>query len=123
MSQPRSAEEIPASFVEHAYDRLNEGSMPSAVIGELIRMGLTEDAASEVVRQVRDAQAVTSRQGSPKDNMTGLLLMGLGGFVAVVGAILWIGNMTGFFPTFPFAGIVTILIGGAIYKAGSNRAE
>jgi hypothetical protein len=44
----------------------------------------------------------------------------IGGIIIVIGVCLWIGNMTGIFPTFPFAGILTIIIGGAIAGSGQK---
>lgn len=41
-----------------------------------------------------------------------------GGLIFVVGAGLWIGNVSRMMPTFPLAGYITMLIGGAIWKAG-----
>lgn len=46
----------------------------------------------------------------------------VGGAVVALGAVLWCGNVFGFFPTFPFAGYVTIAIGGAIIGAGKKMA-
>ncbi len=43
-----------------------------------------------------------------------------GGIVCVVGAFLWLGNVFRFFPTFPFAGYITFLVGGAIWRAGAS---
>jgi hypothetical protein len=42
----------------------------------------------------------------------------IGAIVTIFGIFLIIGNMTGFFPTFPFAGFIVTLIGGAIYRKG-----
>jgi hypothetical protein len=42
----------------------------------------------------------------------------LGGVVLVAGIGLWIGNVSGQFRTFPLAGYLTILVGGAIMRAG-----
>ena len=44
----------------------------------------------------------------------------LGALVFVAGVFLFLGNVIGFFRTFPLAGYLTILAGGAIYKAGSR---
>jgi hypothetical protein len=45
----------------------------------------------------------------------------LGGIVVAVGAVLWCGNVFHFFPTFPLAGYGTMLLGGAIMKAGGRK--
>ena len=44
----------------------------------------------------------------------------LGGIVFVAGAGLFIGNVTRLFPTFPLAGWLTMLAGGAMFKAGNQ---
>jgi hypothetical protein len=44
----------------------------------------------------------------------------LGGIVLVAGIGLFIGNVSGTFVTFPGLGWITIIIGGAIMKAGSD---
>ena len=41
-----------------------------------------------------------------------------GGLIFVVGVGLFIGNVSHMFPTFPLAGWITMLIGGAIMRAG-----
>lgn len=46
----------------------------------------------------------------------------LGGIVIAVGAVLWCGNVFGFFPTIPLAGYGTMLLGGIIMKAGRKAA-
>jgi hypothetical protein len=44
----------------------------------------------------------------------------LGGLVFLAGAALWIGNVTRAFPTFPFAGYLTMLVGGVMWRAGKG---
>ena len=39
--------------------------------------------------------------------------------IIVAGAALWIGNVSGQFRTFPLAGYLTMLVGGAVTKAGT----
>lgn len=43
-----------------------------------------------------------------------------GGLIFLVGGLLWVGNVLGFFRTFPGAGYIGLLIGGAIWGAGQN---
>jgi hypothetical protein len=52
----------------------------------------------------------------------GMVLQGVGGLVIAVGALLWIGNVSGKFRSFPFAGYITIAIGGAIFSFGKKKA-
>jgi len=51
----------------------------------------------------------------------GMALMGVGGLIMAVGALLWWGNMSGKFPTFPYAGYITIAIGGALFGFGKKQ--
>lgn len=51
----------------------------------------------------------------------GMALMGVGGLIVVVGGLLWMGNMTGKFPTFPYAGYITIAIGAALFGLGKKQ--
>ncbi len=48
------------------------------------------------------------------------LVIAVGGVIFAAGVFLWLGNVAGFCRTFPFAGYLTILAGGAIYKLGSK---
>ena len=50
------------------------------------------------------------------------LVVALGALIFVAGAFLWCGNVFGFFVTFPFAGYLTLLIGGATFKAGQKMS-
>ena len=52
-----------------------------------------------------------------------LALKGVGGLIFVVGAILWCGNVFHFFPTFPFAGYITMAIGGAIFGYAQKQSS
>jgi len=48
------------------------------------------------------------------------LVIALGAIIFVAGAVLWCGNVFGFFVTFPFAGYLTLLAGGATFRAGQK---
>jgi hypothetical protein len=50
----------------------------------------------------------------------GKLMQLAGAAITVLGVLLLIGNVTGLFPTMPFAGFITMLLGGAIYGAGGK---
>ena len=45
----------------------------------------------------------------------------LGAVIFVIGIGLFIGNKTGVFPTLPFAGLIVMTIGTAIWRAGQDR--
>jgi len=40
----------------------------------------------------------------------------LGGLIFLVGVFLFLGNVVGFFPSFPGAGYLTLALGGWLYK-------
>jgi len=42
----------------------------------------------------------------------------IGGAIFAAGAFLWCGNVFRFFPTYPLAGYITMLVGGAIMRKG-----
>lgn len=51
----------------------------------------------------------------------GMVLMGVGGLVIALGGFLYWGNVSGHFRSFPFAGYITIGIGGAIFAFGRRK--
>lgn len=71
------------------------------------------------------ARAAAARPASDSEtsgwDFKGMGLSLLGAGIFLLGVFLWCGNVFGFFRTFPFAGYVTILIGGAVWRAGINH--
>ena len=51
------------------------------------------------------------------------LVIASGVLIFVAGAFLWCGNVFGFFVTFPFAGYLTLPVGGAAFKAGQKMPQ
>ena len=47
----------------------------------------------------------------------------LGVLIFIIGIILFILNVTGVNPTIPFAGFITMIIGGVVYSAGKQRKK
>ena len=47
-------------------------------------------------------------------------MQALGLLVLIVGIGIFIGNVSGAFPTFPGLGWITIAVGGVMMRAGSN---
>jgi hypothetical protein len=47
----------------------------------------------------------------------------IGIILLVVGVVLWCGNVFGFLPTFPGAGYIGLVLGGIVFKAGSNSED
>ena len=50
-------------------------------------------------------------------------LIGLGVIITLVGGFLYWGNMSGSFVSFPYAGYITIAIGGAIGGLGWKKLQ
>jgi hypothetical protein len=70
----------------------------------------------------REAVADSAQMEPQKSDGAGLTMQVIGGVIAVVGACLLVGNTTGIFPTFPFAGFIVMGIGGALLSAGRRAA-
>lgn len=66
----------------------------------------------------------TQKPDAPRSKLnTDFMDLGLhivGGFIFVAGAVLWCGNVFGFYRTFPGVGYITMLIGGGLFKMGSS---
>lgn len=98
-------------------DMLNQGLSPEQVKQKLISNGIDPTLASAIVNDI-----VGRRQGVENDtNATGVLAVLLGILVVIAGIGLFIGNVTGLFPTFPCAGYLTITIGAAIWGWGRKH--
>lgn len=95
----------------------NEGSSPDEVKQKLTDQGLSPESAAAVVDDIVARQHAGAQ---PSDPGKTIFLKVIGGFVFAVGAVLFIGNLTGFLRTFPLAGYLTMAIGGAIYGAGQK---
>lgn len=68
---------------------------------------------------------ISGRTGTGTDHLQGPFIMSIlsivGGVVFVLGALIFVGNVTRIFPTIPLAGYLTMLAGGAMYKAGKSQ--
>jgi hypothetical protein len=102
-----------AAYVD-AVERLNQGASPEQVKQQLVDKGLEAQTAAAIVDDI------LSRSENKSDPGKAILLKGLGGVVFAIGAVLFIGNVTRLLPTFPLAGYLTMLIGGAIFGAGQK---
>ena len=51
------------------------------------------------------------------------LVIILGALIFLGGVFLFLGNIIGFFRTFPLAGYGTMVIGGAVYRMGSKMGN
>jgi hypothetical protein len=50
-----------------------------------------------------------------------MVLKGVGGVIFALGVFLFCGNVFRFFPTVPFAGYITMAIGGALFRFGQKQ--
>ena len=78
---------------------------------------ISDLASPDVQRKLnkdKEAAAVANQAVSA----LGSLLTVVGGLIFVLGAFLWIGNVSHLFYSFPFAGYITMTLGGAILGAG-----
>lgn len=66
------------------------------------------------------APKVAQSSGSAELSVPPWLVQIIGCIVVAVGGFLWLGNKFGFFPTFPFAGYLTIITGLAIISWGTS---
>jgi hypothetical protein len=85
--------------------------------GKLRYLSPAPAVSSEGVLEVEPADA------PPRAATSISALSILGTIITIIGVILFIGNITGLLPTFPAAGYLTIIIGGAIAGAGKARQK
>lgn len=45
----------------------------------------------------------------------------IGAVISIIGFILLIGNVSGWWPTFPYAGFLTMSLGGLVMKISSDE--
>lgn len=102
---------------EQARNRLANGEPADDVEQSLREIGFDAEAATAIVAQAQQHLATCSTASS-RSNGAALL----GGIVTVAGVLLLIGNISGFFPTFPYAGFLTMLAGGAISSLGGSQS-
>jgi hypothetical protein len=94
-------------LLAESFEMLANGQSPDAVTQFLTGKGVPLFTAQEVVQgHIFKLQSMRPARTSARKV--------IGGCVVALGFALWIGNLTGAFPTFPFAGIIFILIGFAI---------
>ena len=127
-----AADEVIKDLLERSIFRdaaalLIEGFAPVGVKKRLIEKGLDRETATAVVDQLFIQIAAMLALNQPaeavEDSGSALFLRIFGGIVVVIGIGLFLGNVTGLFPTFPLAGYLTILAGAGIYGIGQKKAS
>lgn len=121
----RLSEEVAASllnelFLQAVYNDavglLNQGHSPDGVKKILTEKGLKESVAVFVVDDI----LARHRSAQKKGEAARFLRSFFGAVVFGVGMLLFLGNITGAFPSFPFAGFIVMSIGGAIWGAAET---
>ena len=100
---------------------LRDGMLPQQIEKQLRDRGLNAESAKAVVasaHQIRDDDAEYSEPAASGGGNP--VLMVLGGIIFAVGVLIFIGNVTGAFPTVPCAGWLGMVIGGGIWGAGKK---
>jgi hypothetical protein len=105
-SQRQMTEQELHAFEWRIREMLEKGESPQEVNQKLVAAGLTEASAQSFV------EAITRQETVNRKNKRSELI---GSFVAFpimgIGFLLVIGNITGIFPTFPYAGFLVIISG------------
>jgi hypothetical protein len=102
---------------------LNQGHSADLVKQKLVERGLEQATAASVVNEILVQHCAAQFKGvlRRQEEMAGrVMLRILGGLVFVIGIGLYIGNRTGIFPTFPYAGFIAMGIGGLIWGAAES---
>ncbi len=111
MTDPQlSKEEVICALAVHIAERLQQGEKAETVRADLVAQGLSVDIADQLLS--------LSAPGKWERGLRRWVLRTLGVMSMLAGGVLWLGNQIGFFPTFPFAGTLIIIIGGIIFAMG-----
>jgi hypothetical protein len=106
-------------FSRQAKIVLNEGGSPEAAEAKLREQGVGPQTAMAIVADALEATRSFPEQVGRAAG--GLVLMAAGAAVVLGGFVLYAGNKSGRFPTFPFAGGVTMLLGAALAIGGGAK--
>jgi hypothetical protein len=92
---------------------LNRGVHPKQVGQQLADNGIEPQVATAVINDILAREKAQAR----RERRVGCVLQYLGCLIFFVGLGLWLGNRTGLFPTFPYAGSIVMVIGLAVAGA------
>ena len=105
--------QITQADMEFAADLKLQGEPPETIHRRLIERGLSEEAAGHLITALFTSQPSTGKQ---------VVCKMIGGPVFVIGILLLIGNVTGMFVTFPFAGFI-VMASAARFGVPAKRAD
>ena len=118
MSQPRN---VRCSACGETY-QIPEGEDRCRLCGETGKLRYLNPApASAYAAEPMEVEEVQEIGESPRPVGSVNFMAIFGTIITIIGVILFIGNITRLLPTFPAAGYLTIVIGGAIAGAGKAR--
>ena len=111
--QPVTTQTAIDAVVAYVSARFRDGEAPETVRTELVQRGVSPETADQLVAVLKP--------GKWERGTRGQALRAFGVLVMVAGGFLILGNQIGFFPTFPFAGTITVFLGAAIYAVGGGK--
>jgi cytochrome c-type biogenesis protein CcmH/NrfF len=110
------AEALRRIKIEDAASRMEQGTTAEELRQELVSRGMEAEKAEEVVGAASFLRFC--RQHPVVSMGLGVVLPLLGAVLVIGGILLWLGNKSGRFVTFPFSGHITIGLGLTILGLG-----
>lgn len=101
----------------------DSGSTPAEVQQRLGQDGLDEQDAAEVLTNLPTFRATILGEQTSENGAAGMLLWCLGLVVFAAGMGFFIGNVTDAFRTFPFAGYLTMALGGSLIGSAMRSSS
>lgn len=112
-------EQVDPSLLSYA-GMLTEMGEPSwVIVDKLIKRGITRELATAIARDLAPLRAAGAEKRN-RDAKRGLVLISFGIVVTLVGIAVLVGNVTGLFPSVPYAGFIMMTAGGLMITAGSQ---
>ncbi|HEX3150550.1 MAG TPA: hypothetical protein VHR66_20905 [Gemmataceae bacterium] len=105
---------------QEASQMLQDGLLPMQVEKHLRERGFSAEAAQTIVANAQAHPMHANYSETVPAGGGNVIVMGLGAIIFVIGVFLFIGNVTGMFPTVPCAGWLGMVIGGGIWGAGKK---
>lgn len=105
LTQEIASQVVTALTVDHAGKLFSRGMKAAQVKERLLQQGLSWEEAEAAVDM-----ACEGRAGAVGSHF-GIWMLGIGCLLILAGAVLWYGNQSGQFPTFPLAGFLLALFG------------
>lgn len=98
-----------------AGDLFARGSSLEQVVDQLVASGIDERAANYIAEDA--LQGVVAWQSQPSNDVATVI----GGVLILAGAAIGVGNLSGWFPTFPYLGTGIGVLGLLFFAGGRGR--